>query len=69
MLNMMLLNHIQLLILSSVKRQTHMITYLAHDYNSDDSDTSMIRESSFKPAPNINDYYLSLWKHRCSLVN
>ena len=25
---------------------------LAHDYNSDDSDTSMIRESSFKPAPN-----------------
>ena len=25
---------------------------LAHDYNSDDSDTSMIRESSFKLAPN-----------------
>ena len=25
---------------------------LAHDYNSDDSYTSMIRESSFKSAPN-----------------
>ena len=25
---------------------------LAHDYNSDDSETSMIREGSFKPAPN-----------------
>ena len=25
---------------------------LAHNYNSDDSDTSMIWESSFKPAPN-----------------
>ena len=25
---------------------------MAHDNNSDDSDTSMIRESSFKPAPN-----------------
>ena len=25
---------------------------LPHDYNSDDSDTTMIRESSFKPAPN-----------------
>ena len=25
---------------------------LAHDYNSDGSDTSMIRERSFKPAPN-----------------
>ena len=25
---------------------------MAHDYNSVDSDTSMIRESSFKPAPN-----------------
>ena len=25
---------------------------LAHDYNSDDSDTSIIREGSSKPAPN-----------------
>ena len=25
---------------------------LSHDYNCDDSDTSIIRESSFKPAPN-----------------
>ena len=30
----------------------HIYNSLAHDYNSDDSDTSMIRESSFKPAPN-----------------